>query len=813
MTWVKPSTFEKVLFMFTNPSTYDLSSVMYDRHWLSPVLSSVLLSSISGREITRCTNDSAVLEHYKTYCKILHKVVREAKRVYSVSKIHDAPETKKGKVVWDLVKAHSRAVQQKHVDLVIEQDGKQISKPDDVAEMVNSFFINVAQNLLQQPAAPSPHPIPSLPPHPPHSTPPSPPHPIPPSPPHPPPPHPTPPSPPHSIPPSPPHPPHPTPPSPPHPIPPSPPHPPPPHPTPPPPPHPIPPSPPLLHPYLSPNQSFSIRDPLYFLQKQFSVRGLEEPREFCLFPTTVDEIRKVVKNFGNKGSTGDDMIPITLIKLCVDELAPVLVDIFNSSFQLGIFPDLFKSAVVTPLHKKGSLSSITNYRPISLLNSFSKILEKLAHYRLILHLESQHLLNKEQFGFRAGTSTADAIANFLIHLERSLASNLHTLGLFCDLSKAFDCVDSAILLRKLGFYGVSGISHQWFRSYLAERFQVTKIASVKDGVKLYNFSSRLKIRAGVPQGSVLGPLLFLVFINDLVYATDQVSFTLFADDTTILISDKSKSGVFDKGNTVLGDIQHWFSVNGLKLNQEKTTFLYFNPHSPCGAPALKACGLTVSPSSDIKFLGIYLDDKFKWDVHIACLKSKLASATYAINAVRKNISVHTALVSYFGYFHSLLSYGIVYWGFSASSSDIFLAQKRAVRSIFGLPSRVSSQNGDTISWNGVSCQPLFQKLNILTLYGQLILDSCLLVHKVSAILPRHCDNHCYNTRAKNNIIPSKEKKFFNSFLRSGVDIYNKLPEPYKSLNHDQLKLKLKSKLLEICPYSVGEFESNLHKLI
>ncbi|KAI5717089.1 hypothetical protein M8J76_017322 [Diaphorina citri] len=255
-------------------------------------------------EITRCTNDSAVLEHYKTYCKILHKVVREAKRVYSVSKIHDAPETKRGKVVWDLVKTHSRAVQQKHVDLVIEQDGKQISKPDDVAEMVNSFFINVAQNLLQQPAAPSPHPIPSLPPHPPHSTPPSPPHPIPPSPPHPPPPtppspphsippspphppppHPTPPSPPHPIPPSPPHPPpphstppspphppppHPTPPSPPHPIPPSPPHPPPPHPTPPPPTHPIPPSPPLLHPYLSPNQSFSIRDPLYFLQKQFS---------------------------------------------------------------------------------------------------------------------------------------------------------------------------------------------------------------------------------------------------------------------------------------------------------------------------------------------------------------------------------------------------------------------------------------------------------------------------------------------------------------------------------------------------------------
>ncbi|KAL1447934.1 hypothetical protein WDU94_000587 [Cyamophila willieti] len=486
------------------------------------------------------------------------------------------------------------------------------------------------------------------------------------------------------------------------------------------------------------------------------------------------------------------MIPITLIKSCIDLIPSPLVDIFNCSFKTGIFPDLFKAAVVTPLHKKGSTRDKNCFRPISLLNCFSKTLEKLVHVRFSTYLESHSLLNDQQFGFRACRSTSDAVTNCFLHLERSLASKHHTLGLFCDLSKPFDCVDSSILQKKLPYYGVSGNSLQWFSSYLRDRSQITKISYVENGVKLSAFSSVQDIKSGVPQGSVLGPLLFLVFINDLIHSTDQASFTLFADDTTVLVSGRTEEDVFIKANKVLSDICGWFTANRLKLNQDKTSYLYFNPHRDDSLPSIKAHNITVNPNNDVKFLGLFVDKNLKWVPHIIYLSKKLATACFAICAVRKNITSHPALLTYFSYFHSLMSYGLLYWGFSPHASTVFLYQKRAVRSILGLPSTAS-------------CKPLFSRFNILTLYGQLILDSCLMIHKNSNNFKKYRDIHTHNTRNRNNLIPSKEKKFSNSLLNSGIQLYNSLPENYKSLTERKLKTVLKDRLLEICPYSVNEF--------
>ncbi|KAI5721832.1 hypothetical protein M8J77_026248 [Diaphorina citri] len=483
---------------------------------------------------------------------------------------------------------------------------------------------------------------------------------------------------------------------------------------------------------------------------------------------------------------------MSILRSVVHTIAAPLADIFNSSFSSSTFPDCLKTSVVSPIFKKGATTEVGNYRPISLLSNFSKILEKLVNYRLYFHLQGANMLNDKQFGFRAGKSTADAVANFLKDLDLSQSSRNHSIGLFCDLSKAFDRVDHAILLSKLPFYGVRENSLKWFQSYLVGRNQTTKIPTVTNGVKNFVNSSTRNVKLGVPQGSVLGPLLFLIYINDIIFSTGVGKFTLFADDTTILVDGKSRQEVLSKLTTVLHDIQGWFTANRLTLNADKTTFVYFNPHNPDSLHPIPFNSSSVAPSQEVKFLGVILDAKLKWKSHIHFLKSKLSSSIHAIRSIKNNVNVTSALLSYHAYFHSLMSYGIVYWGFSSPASEIFLLQKRALRAVFGFGRRDS-------------CRTLFKDNNILTLYGQVILDSCVLIHKLQNTLSRHSDNHHYPTRIRDNIVINRERMFGKSFLSAGIAIYNKLPLTLKSLSTERFKPALKDVLLNSCPYSFQEF--------
>ncbi|KAI5731551.1 hypothetical protein M8J77_012098 [Diaphorina citri] len=483
---------------------------------------------------------------------------------------------------------------------------------------------------------------------------------------------------------------------------------------------------------------------------------------------------------------------MSILRSVVHTIAAPLADIFNSSFSSSTFPDCFKTSVVSPVFKKGATTEVGNYRPISLLSNFSKILEKLVNYRLYFHLQGANMLNDKQFGFRAGKSTADAVANFLKDLDLSQSSRNHSIGLFCDLSKAFDRVDHSILLSKLPFYGVGENSLKWFQSYLVGRNQTTKIPTVTNGVKNFVNSSSKNVNLGVPQGSVLGPLLFLIYINDIIFSTGVGKFTLFADDTTILVDGKSRQEVLSKLTTVLNDIQGWFTANRLTLNADKTTFVYFNPHNPDSLHPIPFNSSSVAPSQEVKFLGVILDAKLKWKSHIHSLKSKLSSSIYAIRSIKTNVNVNSALLSYHAYFHSLMSYGIVYWGFSSPASEIFLLQKRALRAVFGFGRRDS-------------CRTLFKDNNILTLYGQVILDSCVLIHKLQNTLSRHSDYHHYPTRIRDNIVISRERMFGKSFLSAGISIYNNLPSSLKSLSNERFKPALKDVLLNSCPYSIQEF--------
>lgn len=485
---------------------------------------------------------------------------------------------------------------------------------------------------------------------------------------------------------------------------------------------------------------------------------------------------------------------MSFIKTIIELIAVPLAHIFNCSLKSGKFPEGFKSSIVSPIYKKGPIFEVSNYRPISLLNCISKILEKIVCYRLTLHLEENKLLIDQQFGFRAGRSTSDAVSNFLNDLDDSLSQKKHAIGLFCDLTRAFECVNPFILLNKLStHYGLSSAAIKWFESYLLNRTQKTKIPTVQDGIKKFVMSGPQRVKLGVPQGSILGPLLFLVYVNDLIFCSPEeiARFTLFADDTSVLISGQNRSEVFKNLSTVIKYLQRWFTANDLHLNSNKTTFIYFDPCKVENIDTINSAGLSISPSAEVKFLGIVLDNRLAWRSHVDSLYSKLSSAIFAIMTIRKNVDPAPALLTYHSYFHSLLSYGIIYWGFSPSAHSIFLLQKRAVRSVFGLK-------------RFISCRDLFKNNSILTFYGQLALDTCTLIHKIKDSLPKHNDIHGYNTRNKTNIMTSKAKLFNRSFLGTGITMYNKIPGDLKSLDLNHFKPALKAYLLEISPYSLLE---------
>jgi len=296
------------------------------------------------------------------------------------------------------------------------------------------------------------------------------------------------------------------------------------------------------------------------------------PSSFMLFPTTSNETLNIILNLNSPSSQGNDQLSSVLLKSIAHVIANPLSIIINHSFINASFPDSLKIAKVIPIYKSGSKSDISNYRPISLLNTCSKIYEKLIYVRLIKFINNSNLLYTNQFGFRSGYSTEHALLTLIDTITSAINKNNYVCSILIDVKKAFDAISHDIWLSKLENYGFRGHTLAYFSSYLKNRKQYVSINSID--------SSHASITYGVPQGSIIGPVLFLLYINDLQNSLHNTSPILFADDNTLTYYHKTISELFRIINKDLSSFQNWLITNKLTINSAKTQFLFFHKNIP-----------------------------------------------------------------------------------------------------------------------------------------------------------------------------------------------------------------------------------------
>lgn len=366
------------------------------------------------------------------------------------------------------------------------------------------------------------------------------------------------------------------------------------------------------------------------------------------------DILTIVQKCVNKTSNDFTDMNMVLIKQIIDVVIEPFTYICNLSFISGIFPDCMKIAKVIPLFKKGDKSEFSNYRPISLLPQFSKILEKLFAIRLNKFLNEFNILSNSQYGFRPNHSTATAIMELTEEITNAIDKKHYLVSIFVDLQKAFDTLDHKILLHKLYKYGIRGVAHQWVTSYLKNRSQFVEIDNIK--------SKNCNITCGVPQGSVLGPILFLLYVNDIVSVSQLLRCILFADDTTLFYSGKNIKDVLQIVENEFQKIMKWFNANRLSLNISKTKFMIFCSKKKYVETSLFINGLEIERAHEIKFLGITIDEHLTWKSHIDNIKVKVSQIIGVLHKVKDSLNKNALFLLYNSLIVPYLTYCIEVWG-------------------------------------------------------------------------------------------------------------------------------------------------------
>ena len=376
--------------------------------------------------------------------------------------------------------------------------------------------------------------------------------------------------------------------------------------------------------------------------------------------------------------------PTQLLKYSSNVISSILAEIINLSISTGMYPTKLKMAKIIPIFKAEDNTKANNYRPISLLSNFNRIFEKLVFSRMESFIEQKDILSPSQFGFRKAHSTQHAILDIVSTIQDNMGKRLFSCGVFIDLKKAFDTVDHKILLHKLDHYGFRGVISKWFSSYLEGRTQTTQIGSF--------ISKRKNISCGVPQGSVLGPLLFLIYVNDIQESSDKLKFFLFADDTNAVYADKNLKSLESTVNQELCKLFDWLTANKLTLNIKKTNFVIFRPaqRKLTYHPKIMIFdndqnkNVALECKEFVRYLGIIIDNNLSWKHHIDHVAIKMSRTVGLICKLRHFLPRNTLLTIYRSLVAPYLTYGLTAWGqaYKSHLEKLLKLQKRALRFIY-----------------------------------------------------------------------------------------------------------------------------------